>query len=87
MSANAVIRARIDARTKEEASAVLEAMGLTLSDAFRLMVTRIAVDKALPFAPLIPNTETLAAMNAARAGRTKRFKNADALFADLNAAD
>ncbi|MBN9578609.1 MAG: type II toxin-antitoxin system RelB/DinJ family antitoxin, partial [Alphaproteobacteria bacterium] len=66
MTANAVVRARIDERTKKEAAAVLEAMGLTLSDAFRLMVMRIAKEKALPFAPLVPNPETIDAMKAAR---------------------
>ena len=62
MSANAVVRARIDARIKNEAAAVLGAMGLTVSDAFRLLLTRIASEKALPFSPLIPNAETIAAM-------------------------
>lgn len=87
MPANAVVRARIDGRTKEEASAVLETMGLTLSDAFRLMVTRIAAEKTLPFAPLVPNAETIAAMKAGRARRTRRFDTVDALFDDLNAPD
>lgn len=62
MSANAVVRARIDEHIKEEASAVLAAMGLTVSDAFRIMLTRVARDKALPFEPLIPNETTVAAM-------------------------
>jgi RelB antitoxin len=42
---------------------------LTVSDAFRLMMVRIAKDKALPFAPLVPNEETIAAMKAARRGQ------------------
>ncbi|NCV33127.1 MAG: type II toxin-antitoxin system RelB/DinJ family antitoxin [Betaproteobacteria bacterium] len=46
MPTNAVVRARIDEHTKEEASAVLAAMGLTVSDAFRIMLTRIAREKA-----------------------------------------
>jgi len=65
---NAIVRARIDGRIKEEAAAVLGAMGLTVSDAFRLMMTRIAAEKALPFEPLVPNTETIEAMKAARRG-------------------
>jgi DNA-damage-inducible protein J len=68
MSANSVVRARIDERIKQEASAVLAAMGLTVSDAFRLMMVRIAKDKALPFEPLVPNAETIEAMKAARRG-------------------
>jgi DNA-damage-inducible protein J len=71
MTANAVVRARIDEHIKEEASAVLAAMGLTVSDAFRLMLTRIANDKALPFEPLIPNAKTIAAMKDARMGKTQ----------------
>ena len=55
MSSNAVVRARIDEHLKEEAATVLAAMGLTVSDAFRLMMVRIAADKALPFEPLTPN--------------------------------
>ncbi|HTV26368.1 MAG TPA: type II toxin-antitoxin system RelB/DinJ family antitoxin, partial [Xanthobacteraceae bacterium] len=49
MTENTVVRARIDQRIKDEAAAVLGAMGLTVSDAFRLMMVRIAREKALPF--------------------------------------
>jgi len=63
MSENTVVRARIDEHVKEEASTVLAAMGLTpMSDAFRILLTRIAAEKALPFEPLVPNETTLAAM-------------------------
>ena len=48
---NTVVRARIDEHLKEEASAVLATIGLTVSDAFRLMMVRIATDKAMPFEP------------------------------------
>lgn len=85
MSANAVVRARIDEQIKNEATAVLAAVGLTVSDAFRLMLTRVAHDKALPFEPLIPNDETIAAMREARQGKLKSFDNIEALMADLNA--
>ena len=63
---NTVIRARIDERVKEEAAAVLEAIGLTVSDAFRLLMVRTAAEKRLPFEPLVPSEETVAAMLAAR---------------------
>jgi DNA-damage-inducible protein J len=69
MSANAVVRARIDEHIKEEATVVLAAMGLTVSDAFRIMLTRIAREKALQFEPLVPNAETIAAMKEARRGK------------------
>ena len=68
MSANAVVRARIDERIKEDATVVLAAMGRTVSDAFRIMLTRVAREKALPFEPLIPNDETIAAMMETRRG-------------------
>lgn len=85
MAANAVVRARIDAHIKEEASAVLATMGLTVSDAFRIMLTRVAREKALPFEPLVPNAETIAAMKEARRGGLASFNSVDALMADLNA--
>lgn len=65
---NAVVRARIDEKIKAEASTVLSAIGLTVSDAFRLMMVRIATEKRLPFEPLVPNEETIKAMKAARRG-------------------
>ena len=85
--ANSVIRARIDESTKEEAAAVLAAVGLTVSDAFRLMMVRIAKDKALPFDPLVPNEETIAAMKEARRGGLARFKDAKELLKSLDADD
>ncbi len=69
MAANALVQTRIDGKIKQEAAAVLEAIGLTVSDAVRLMLTRVAHEKALPFEPLIPNEETLAAMKESRAGK------------------
>jgi DNA-damage-inducible protein J len=87
MSENTIVRARIDGRIKEEAAAVLSAMGLTVSDAFRLMMTRIAVEKALPFEPLVPNAETIEAMRESRKGGLPRFQSVEALLADLNAGD
>jgi len=87
MTTNSVVRARIDEHIKEEASAVLASMGLTVSDAFRIMLTRIAREKALPFEPLIPNETTIAAMREARAGNLKRFGSVGALMANLHAED
>lgn len=87
MSANAVVRARIDEHIKEEATIVLAAMGLTVSDAFRIMLTRVAHEKALPFEPLVPNATTLAAMKEARRGGLRSFANVEDLMADLNADD
>ena len=82
-----VVRARIDEKTKEEAAAVLDAIGLTVSDAFRLMMVRIAAEKRLPFEPLVPNAETIAAMEAARRGELVTVGDVDGLMADLHADD
>ncbi|KUY84950.1 XRE family transcriptional regulator [Burkholderia cepacia] len=87
MSTNPVVRARIDPTIKAEASAVLATVGLTVSDAFRLLLTRVAHDKALPFDPLIPNETTIAAMREARAGGLKRFDSIEDLMKDLHAED
>jgi DNA-damage-inducible protein J len=87
MPQNTVVRARIDEHIKEEASTVLATMGLTVSDAFRILLTRIAREKALPFEPLVPNETTIAAMREARAGNLKGFDSVEALMADLHAKD
>ena len=84
---NTVVRARIDERIKDEATVVLAAMGLTVSDAFRILLTRIAREKALPFEPLVPNAETIAAMKEARDGNLPSFSTVDELMADLNSKD
>ncbi len=86
MAENAVVRARINEEIKEEATVVLASMGLTVSDAFRLMLTRVAKEKALPFEPLIPNEKTIKAMKETRAGKNlKSFDTVDDLMTDLNA--
>jgi DNA-damage-inducible protein J len=66
---------------------VLATIGLTVSDAFRLMMMRIARDKALPFEPLIPNAETVEAMLAARRGELIHVGDASNLLKVLNADD
>jgi len=85
MAANQLVQTRIDGAIKEEAAAVLAAMGLTVSDAVRVLLTRVAKDKALPFEPLIPNETTIQAMKDARAGKVTKAANLEALFNDLNA--
>jgi DNA-damage-inducible protein J len=85
MTESAVVRARIDEATKKEAAAVLAAMGLSLSDAFRLLLRRVAAERALPFEPLVPNAETVEAMRAARRGELTTVGKPEALLASLNA--
>ena len=87
MPANAVVRARIDKELKEEASVVLASIGLTVSDAFRMMLVRVVAEKALPFDPLVPNEDTIAAMRDARLGNVQSFETVEALMDDLRAPD
>ena len=87
MAANALVQARIDGAVKEEAAAVLASMGLTVSDAVRLLLTRVAKEHALPFDPLIPNAQTVEAMKEARRGKLTSFEGVNELMADLNADD
>ena len=87
MAANAVVRARIDPKLKDEAADILAATGLTVSDAFRMMLVRTVADRRLPFDPLVPNAETIKAMQAARKGDTKKVGTPANLLADLHADD
>ena len=87
MAANQLVQARIDKAVKEEAAAVLAAMGLTVSDAVRLLLTKVAQEKALPFEPLIPNAVTIEAMKEARRGGLPRFGSVKALMDDLHEDD
>lgn len=87
MPINDVVRARIDSKTKAQAAAVLSSMGLTVSDAFRLLMFKVAAEKALPFEPLIPNAKTIAAMKAARKGDLVKAATVKELLADLHADD
>jgi len=84
-TADRVVQTRINGRVKDEAAAVLAAIGLTVSDAVRLMLTRVAREKALPFDPLVPNETTIAAMRAARAGELEPV-TLDQIRAEIEAA-
>ncbi len=81
-----LVQARIDAKIKEEASAVLEDMGLSVSDAVRLMLVKTAKEKTLPFEIWRPNAQTLAAIDEAKAGLTQEVSLED-LRAELDAID
>ena len=86
-AADTYVRARIDSHTKERAAEALEAMGLTISDAIRLLMLRVADERCLPFDVKVPNATTRAAMAELEAGQGKRFASVDDLMADLNADD
>ena len=81
------VRARIDAHTKERAADALEAMGLSISDAIRLLMLRVADERRLPFEIKVPNATTRKAIAELEAGKGKRFNSVEALMADLHADD
>lgn len=85
-TADSIVRARIDTATKKEATAVLAGMGLTLSDAVRLLLVKVAKEKTLPF-DVRPNAETITAMEEARRDTSPGFNSVADLMADLDRAD
>ena len=84
MKVDAVVRTRIDTATKERATAALDAMGLTVSDAIRLLMLRIAAEQRLPFDVKVSAPETVEAMAELDAGEGERFETPEELFADLD---
>lgn len=86
MNTTSMVHVRIDERIKEQATEALAAMGLSVSDAVRVLLTRVAAEKALPFAIKVPNATTIAAMQEARKISNARFKSADELMRDLEKA-
>jgi DNA-damage-inducible protein J len=83
MAADSIVRARIDRATKERAAAALEAMGLSISDAIRLLMLRVADERRLPFEVRTPNAESIRAMRELDQGKGKRFAGKEALFKEL----
>ena len=81
--ATRMVHIRIDDKVKEKAAKTLAEMGMSVSDAVRLLLVRVAAEKALPFEVKVPNPTTVRAMKAADRRRGKRFKTARALFKDL----
>jgi DNA-damage-inducible protein J len=79
-----MLHIRIDNETKRQATAALDAMGLSLSEAVRVSLRRIAAEQAIPFAIKVPNAQTRAAMEDARAMSRARFDTAEALFDALD---
>ena len=84
MSRDTVVRARIDSDTKARATEALKAMGLTVSDAIRLLLLRVADEKRLPFTIQVPNRATVAAMKELKEGKGRRFGSVEELFRDLD---
>jgi DNA-damage-inducible protein J len=85
MGATEMVHVRVEKRIKTKAAKTLAAMGLSVSDAVRVLLTRVAVEKSLPFEVKVPNSATAAAMREARKGGLRSFSKASDLMADLNA--
>jgi len=81
--ATTMVHIRVEGKGKGRAAKTLVEMGMSVSDAVRILLVRVAVEKALPFDVKVPNTNTRRAMEAADRGEEKRFKYPDALFKDL----
>jgi DNA-damage-inducible protein J len=87
MAATEMVHVRVEKRIKTQAAKTLAAMGLSVSDAVRVLLTRVAAEKALPFEVKVPNAKTVAAMQEARKGGLRSFGKVSDVMADLNAED
>jgi DNA-damage-inducible protein J len=88
MPANALVQARIDKKIKKDATAILAEIGLTPSDAVRLLLTKVVKEGALPFEPFIPGPQTEAAMLEslnAKPGDHPSFATIEEFMEHLNA--
>ncbi|MDA8261756.1 MAG: type II toxin-antitoxin system RelB/DinJ family antitoxin [Actinomycetota bacterium] len=85
--ADTYVRARIDSVTKGRAADALEEMGLSISDAIRLLMLRIADERRLPFEVKVPNATTRKAAGELEAGKGKSFDSIEALTAEMDADD
>ncbi len=79
------VRVRIDVATRDRAAKALQAMGLSIPDAVRLLMQWVADEQRLPFAVEVPNAETRDAIAELESGRGKRFNSVETLMADLAA--
>ena len=84
---NTYVRARIDTLTKDRATDALEAMGLSVSDAIRLLMLRVADERRLPFEIKAPNAVSKKAIHELESGKGVKFKSVKSLMEDLNADD
>jgi DNA-damage-inducible protein J len=82
-----MVHIRVDEQIKEKAAETLAAMGLSVSDAVRMLLVRVVAEQALPFDVRIPNAKTVAAMQELKDGKGKQFNSIEDLMADLNEED
>jgi DNA-damage-inducible protein J len=87
MAATATVHIRVNQKIKERAAKTLAAMGMSVSDAVRILLVRVAAEKALPFELRVPNRKTMAALEAGERGEVSRATTVAAMMAKLNAND
>jgi DNA-damage-inducible protein J len=88
MTQSSMLHIRVDEDLKRQATKALAAMGLTTSEAVRLLFHRIVADQAFPLELKVPNAETRAAIEEARtliANRRARFDDGAVMLAALDA--
>lgn len=85
--ASGMVHIRVDTKVKAKAAKHLAKMGLTVSDAVRILLTRVAAEKAMPFDIRVPNRETMEAIEAGERGEVFRASNVGELMKDLRADD
>lgn len=81
--ATTMVHVRVNEHVKTKAERALQAMGLSVSDAVRILLVRVAADQAFPFSLEVPNSVTRKAMRQLDRGSGKRYKTSKRLFADL----
>jgi DNA-damage-inducible protein J len=83
MGTTAIVQTTVDTTLRDQASAVLAELGMTVEDALRLLLTQVVEERDLPLSMHIPNAETIAAMREADSGKGKRYSSLDELFKDM----
>ena len=81
--ATTMVHVRVDEETKLEAAKALAGMGLSVSGAIRMLLIRVAAEKALPFEAKVPNAVTIKAMKDSEQGNDKPHESLEAMFEDL----
>ncbi|HUI78531.1 MAG TPA: type II toxin-antitoxin system RelB/DinJ family antitoxin [Bryobacteraceae bacterium] len=81
--ASTMVHVRVDQKTKQKAAKTLAGMGISVSDAVRMLLVRVAAEKALPFEVKMPNAATVKALRATDRGKGKRMNSAEGLFKEL----
>ncbi|MGA2896708.1 MAG: type II toxin-antitoxin system RelB/DinJ family antitoxin [Acidobacteriaceae bacterium] len=83
MGTTAIVQATVETSLRDQASAVLAELGMTVDDALRLLLAQVVEEHDLPLSMHIPNAETITAMREADSGAGKRYSSLDALFKDM----